>query len=249
MQCYISWRVILRYGAKASQCQASTSARMRTVAHRPSGSSRGLDGRNCRLLPPGFVLTPDFGETPPEVNSAQGRCSRRHLSRSWSRPPCARCCAPRWLWSVRSQEIPFSCHPIAFAPPTVAFARTSAGGPTPPGTTQANSPSASVLQVKIAIDAKYGTVGFCDMFKAHDWRRGPRIQRLGPAGLSRRIVEAVKAEPDRNLATTSSLPSLSLKRGKGGRPREIEGEPWKAEGVTRRTWERRRRATKSKVNE
>jgi hypothetical protein len=74
------------------------------------------------------------------------------------------------------------------------------------------------------------------MFKAHDWRRGLRLQALGPAGLSRRIVEAVAAEPDRKLATT-----LSPKRGKGGRPREIEGEPWKAAGVTRRTWERRRK--------
>ena len=29
---------------------------------------------------------------------------------------------------------------------------------------------------------------------------------------------------------------------KGGRPRKVEGEPWVAEGVSRRTWERRRKA-------
>ena len=28
---------------------------------------------------------------------------------------------------------------------------------------------------------------------------------------------------------------------KGGRPKEIEGEPWAAAGVSRRTWERRRK--------
>lgn len=38
-------------------------------------------------------------------------------------------------------------------------------------------------------------------------------------------------------------PVLRPSTGKrGGRPREVEGEPWKAAGVSRRTWERRRKA-------
>jgi hypothetical protein len=39
----------------------------------------------------------------------------------------------------------------------------------------------------------------------------------------------------------ASLQSTGKKSGpKGGRPRAYEGEPWVAEGVSRRTWERRR---------
>lgn len=35
---------------------------------------------------------------------------------------------------------------------------------------------------------------------------------------------------------------------KGGRPRKHEGEPWKAAGVSRRTWERRQSCGKQKAN-
>jgi hypothetical protein len=34
-------------------------------------------------------------------------------------------------------------------------------------------------------------------------------------------------------------PSVREVKGKAGRPRKIAGAPWEAEGVSRRTWERR----------
>jgi hypothetical protein len=78
-------------------------------------------------------------------------------------------------------------------------------------------------------------------FKAHDWRRGPRLgsrlQGLGPAGLARRIVEVVEAahgaqrgggplsasadgerfphQQSRSVQIAKAAPAV--RRGKGGR--------------------------------
>ena len=38
-----------------------------------------------------------------------------------------------------------------------------------------------------------------------------------------------------------TYPAQATEARKGGRPREIEGRPWEAEGISRRTWERRRK--------
>lgn len=47
---------------------------------------------------------------------------------------------------------------------------------------------------------------------------------------------------DKRGVKRTSRPSPAKSGPKGGRPRKIVGEPWVAEGVTRRTWERRRKA-------
>jgi hypothetical protein len=72
-------------------------------------------------------------------------------------------------------------------------------------------------------------------FKAHE-THGPRlgmIKALGPSWPARAVGSAVAPAP-----AVRQPPA----KGKGGRPREIEGEPWVAAGVSRRTWERRRQA-------
>jgi hypothetical protein len=118
---------------------------------------------------------------------------------------------------VTSPESPkgtaFFASQIAFDPPTVASVRTGTGGPSNPGIAQAISPPASVLQAKIAIDAKHGTAGFCDMagFKAHGPRLGKQLG-LGPTGLVRQIVECA---PITTAGGGGALIAQPVRRGKG----------------------------------
>ena len=75
-------------------------------------------------------------------------------------------------------------------------------------------------------------------FKAHGDTLGPRLEMirpLGPSGLARAFGSAAAPAPAVRAA------SAKKPKGAGGRRRGIEGEPWVEAGVTRRTWERRRR--------
>jgi hypothetical protein len=98
-------------------------------------------------------------------------------------------------------------------------------------------------------------------FKAHDLRHGGRLSDqvgLGPTGFARQVREVgaasrrpAPAEGERGPGGSPSAegsfvgepPSAAPAppRGPVGRPRVHAGEPWEAEGVSRRTWERRRR--------
>jgi hypothetical protein len=107
-------------------------------------------------------------------------------------------------------------------------------------------------------------------FKAHDDGRGPRLGRqvrLGPSGMARRFsaseseggVQQQHAGPktetgapmtagERKVAERgtgsgeASVKALGAEStGKRGRPK-VEGDrPWEAEGMSRRTWYRRRK--------
>ena len=92
---------------------------------------------------------------------------------------------------------------------------------------------------------------------------GPRLGRQranGVPNLARQYVEIEEGVPldrragqavglkevmplQQNQNPLSKAPGAGAKRSgpKGGRPRVIEGEPWIAEGVSRRTWERRKK--------
>jgi hypothetical protein len=82
-------------------------------------------------------------------------------------------------------------------------------------------------------------------FKAHGPRLGKQLG-LGPTGLVRQIQDEAPAVQAERLPlacgdqTRKSGSSVNRPR-KGGRPRTIEGQPWEKEGVSRRTWERRRK--------
>jgi hypothetical protein len=79
-------------------------------------------------------------------------------------------------------------------------------------------------------------------FKAHDPKRGLRLYRqirLGPPGLSRGFAPAASAVEAKPPSAAKGI-STSVK-GRGGRPRTIEGRPWLELGISRRTWERRRK--------
>ena len=79
-------------------------------------------------------------------------------------------------------------------------------------------------------------------FKAHE-SHGPRLGMIRPLGaprLARAVGSAAAPAP-----AVRQAPAKEPK-GKGGRPRTI-GEPWLAEGVSRRTWERRRKASRRGV--
>jgi hypothetical protein len=78
-------------------------------------------------------------------------------------------------------------------------------------------------------------------FKAHDLGR---LQALGRSGLSQQIGQVERFAPDARPAAAVEAPGAKGPRNKGGRPRVIEGEPWVAEGVSRRTWERRQKEGK-----
>jgi hypothetical protein len=123
---------------------------------------------------------------------------------------------------VRSQGRANFCRPDCFCPPTPP------PRPEPAPGAPAGLGSPNLLHMKQTyckywlFDAKLAA-GFCDVsrgFKVHDWK----------GGLARRIA------PDARPVAAVEAP-----RGKGGRPREIEGRPWEAEGLSRRTWERRRK--------
>ena len=83
---------------------------------------------------------------------------------------------------------------------------------------------------------------------------GPRLGRQRANGVPNLARQYVDAEPavrvkkevmplQQNQPYLRGAPSAGAKRSgpKGGRPRVIEGEPWVAEGVSRRTWERRKK--------
>jgi hypothetical protein len=73
-------------------------------------------------------------------------------------------------------------------------------------------------------------------FRAHGEIYGPRLGRvrpLGPPGLMRAAGSAA--------APAVRQPPAKKPKGQAGRPR-VEGKrPWEAEGISRRTWERRRK--------
>lgn len=111
-----------------------------------------------------------------------------------------------------------------------------------------------------------------DGFKAHAARLGPKLGASlasGLTGLARRLEAARDRERAAAVARRPVVDNVTGERGgaergpeadggavkpalgqspgkksgpRGGRPREVEGEPWKAAGVSRRTWERRRKA-------
>lgn len=84
--------------------------------------------------------------------------------------------------------------------------------------------------------------------EARERDRAAELARRLKAGAVADITpEQGVAEPgtDRDGADVKCVGPVSAGKGsgpRGGRPRVVEGEPWKAEGVSRRTWERRRKA-------
>ena len=92
-------------------------------------------------------------------------------------------------------------------------------------------------------------------FGAHDRKHGGKlaqVQALGPSGLARQVQPvaaelrtAAVSKPERMAKAQAALASREaggfLEDRRGGRPVKHEGRPWEAEGVSRRTWERRRK--------
>lgn len=77
-----------------------------------------------------------------------------------------------------------------------------------------------------------------DGFKAHDEKGGHRLGRqveLGPSGLGRRFLAA--AAP---LVIEGRVEVARRAVAEVGRPKAIDGAPWKVEGVSKATWYRRR---------
>jgi hypothetical protein len=93
-------------------------------------------------------------------------------------------------------------------------------------------------------------MGKGERFKLHGPEHGGRLEdqiALGDSNWARRFVTvreqaaAPKAERiERARVAVSKVGGVVGKRGRG-RPRVIEGEPWAADGVSRKTWERRRK--------
>jgi hypothetical protein len=92
---------------------------------------------------------------------------------------------------------------------------------------------------------------YCDMLKGEGFggfseKLGPRLKRQREAGLTameRRFVTVAPERAERPALRVVERKAPAAKAaGRGrGRPR-VEGErPWEAEGVSRRTWERRRK--------
>ena len=132
-----------------------------------------------------------------------------------------------------------------FDPPPQGLVRASAGGPSDlPACTRIVHSACGNLHDPAhcqcwQFDAKPSEAGFCDMaFKAHCEPHGPRLWMIRPLGLPRlaRAFGSAAAPAPAVRQAPAKKP-----KGKGGRPRTI-GEPWLAEGVSRRTWERRRKA-------
>ena len=78
-------------------------------------------------------------------------------------------------------------------------------------------------------------------------RRLEQIRGLGRRGGLRFVEEAEPAKEVAPLPNSpdglSKAPDEGARRSgpRGGRPRLIEGRPWEAAGVSRRTWERRKK--------
>jgi hypothetical protein len=95
------------------------------------------------------------------------------------------------------------------------------------------------------------------VFKGDSPDKGHRLRELRDAGLTalqRRYVD-IEAEAGPGRKEVRPMTTISPNRvsrapdvagggrsgPRGGRPRLIEGEPWVAEGISRRTWERRKK--------
>lgn len=78
-----------------------------------------------------------------------------------------------------------------------------------------------------------------------------RIRELPIGGLARRgfaPVEVSGGEEERHAEPGNPSPGEKLAKAReavkqaGGRPPKHAGKPWEKEGISRRTWERRRKA-------
>jgi hypothetical protein len=101
---------------------------------------------------------------------------------------------------------------------------------------------------------KLGVIGGMgeEGFGAHRESLGPRYRRqvdLGPSNLARRVVTVGEGKPQALQPAELGRDRVRVAReavgevaGRGrGRPRVDGVRPWEAAGVSRRTWERRRK--------
>lgn len=82
-----------------------------------------------------------------------------------------------------------------------------------------------------------------DGFKAHDEKGGHRLGRqveLGPSGLGRRFLAAAAPLVIEGRVEVARRAVAEVEGKKVGRPKAVDGAPWKVEGVSKATWYRRR---------